>query len=121
MAYLTMHTAFGIMHGICVDTHVHRISNALGWVKTSTPEDTRKKLESWLPVEYWPDINVLLVGLGQLQQQEPTKLVQKCLASSDAGKTLRLMRRLGLKLTVEKFPELATLPPQTRRALLLTK
>lgn len=40
-----------ILTGIGVDTHVHRISNRLGWVKKTTkqPEDTRKALEDWLP------------------------------------------------------------------------
>jgi len=50
-----------------VDTHVHRISNRLGWVKkiTKTPEDTRKALESWLPKELWREVNHMLVGFGQ--------------------------------------------------------
>lgn len=50
-----------------VDTHVHRISNRLGWVKkkTKTPEDTRKALEAWLPKELWYEINHMLVGFGQ--------------------------------------------------------
>lgn len=52
---------------IGVDVHVHRISNRLGWVKkaTKSPEDTRKELESWLPYEYWDEINYLMVGFGQ--------------------------------------------------------
>jgi endonuclease III len=50
-----------------VDTHVHRISNRLGWVKkpTKTPEETRKALESWLPKGLWEEVNHLLVGFGQ--------------------------------------------------------
>lgn len=49
-----------------VDTHVHRISNRLGWVKnTKTPEGTRKGLESWLPEDLWQEVNHLLVGFGQ--------------------------------------------------------
>jgi endonuclease-3 len=51
--------------GIGVDTHVHRIANRLGWVKTKDPESTRTALEDWLPKEYWADINPLLVGFGQ--------------------------------------------------------
>ena len=47
-----------------VDTHVHRISNRIGWVKTKTPEKTRTELEGFIPKEYWGDINTLLVGLG---------------------------------------------------------
>lgn len=50
-----------------VDTHVHRISNRIGWVKkpTATPEDTRKALQSWLPFELWSEVNHLMVGFGQ--------------------------------------------------------
>lgn len=48
-----------------VDTHVHRICNRLGWVKSKTPEDTRKGLEKWLPRELWSEVNHLLVGFGQ--------------------------------------------------------
>ena len=50
-----------------VDTHVHRISNRIEWVKkpTSTPEDTRKSLQSWLPFELWSEVNHLMVGFGQ--------------------------------------------------------
>lgn len=67
MAYLVMKCAWNQVTGIGVDTHVHRISNRLGWVKKTTkqPEDTRKALEDWLPREFWTDINHLLVGFGQ--------------------------------------------------------
>ncbi|KAI5300126.1 DNA N-glycosylase and apurinic/apyrimidinic (AP) lyase [Ascosphaera atra] len=65
MAYLAMSAAWGEVHGIGVDVHVHRITNLWGWVKTKTPEETRLALESWLPREKWGEINHLLVGLGQ--------------------------------------------------------
>lgn len=66
MAYLTMQEAWGKSIGIGVDTHVHRISNRLGWVsQTKTPEHTRKELEGWLPQPYWEPVNSLLVGFGQ--------------------------------------------------------
>ena len=51
--------------GICVDTHVHRITNRIGWVKTKKPEETRKKLENILDKENWDEINYILVGFGQ--------------------------------------------------------
>lgn len=51
--------------GICVDTHVHRISNRLGYVKTKTPEETEFALRGKLPEEYWIEFNDLLVTLGQ--------------------------------------------------------
>ncbi|KAG5883005.1 hypothetical protein JTB14_033460 [Gonioctena quinquepunctata] len=65
MAHICMKTAWGQVTGIGVDTHVHRISNRLGWVNTKTPEETRKALESWLPYELWSEVNHLLVGFGQ--------------------------------------------------------
>lgn len=51
--------------GICVDTHVHRISNRLGYVKTKTPEETEWRLREILPQKYWIDYNDLLVTHGQ--------------------------------------------------------
>jgi len=48
-----------------VDTHVHRISNRLGWVSTRTPEETELELVKVLPRRYWLDINELLVTHGQ--------------------------------------------------------
>jgi endonuclease-3 len=50
---------------ICVDTHVHRITNRLGWVATKSPEQTEGALMEILPPEYWIEINGLLVGFGQ--------------------------------------------------------
>lgn len=50
---------------ICVDTHVHRISNRLGLIKTKTPEATEQMLEARLPRKYWIEWNKLLVKLGQ--------------------------------------------------------
>ncbi len=50
---------------IAVDTHVHRISNRLGWVKTKTPEETERELMKILPKKYWREINELLVMFGR--------------------------------------------------------
>lgn len=50
---------------ICVDVHVHRISNRLGCVKTSKPDDTEMVLRKILPKKYWIDFNTYLVTLGQ--------------------------------------------------------
>ncbi|KAK3811176.1 MAG: DNA repair protein-like protein Ntg1 [Benniella sp.] len=68
MAYLTLQVAWKKNLGIGVDTHVHRIANRLGWVKTEKdgPEGTREALQSWLPKEHWREINYLLVGFGQV-------------------------------------------------------
>jgi endonuclease-3 len=51
--------------GICVDTHVHRISNRWGLVKTKTPEETEMRLRTILPKRYWIEYNDLLVAFGQ--------------------------------------------------------
>jgi endonuclease-3 len=51
--------------GICVDTHVHRISNRWGLVRTKTPHETEFALRKTLPRKYWKEINGLLVALGQ--------------------------------------------------------
>jgi len=51
--------------GICVDTHVHRISNRLGYVRTRNPEKTEFALRERLPEEYWIEYNDLLVTFGQ--------------------------------------------------------
>jgi endonuclease-3 len=51
--------------GICVDTHVHRISNRWGYVKTPTPEKTEFALRAKLPRQYWIEYNDLLVSFGQ--------------------------------------------------------
>ena len=51
--------------GICVDTHVHRISNRLGYVRTRSPEETEMALRAKLPRRFWIDYNDLLVGFGQ--------------------------------------------------------
>jgi len=50
---------------ICVDTHVHRISNRLGWVRTKTPEQTEYALVKIIPKKYWIDLNTALVTFGQ--------------------------------------------------------
>ncbi|XP_064820039.1 endonuclease III-like protein 1 isoform X1 [Oncorhynchus masou masou] len=67
MAHLAMDIAWHQVSGIGVDTHVHRISNRLGWTRGGTkhPEETRKTLEDWLPRDLWSEINWLLVGFGQ--------------------------------------------------------
>lgn len=63
-ANLVMAKGFDIP-AICVDVHVHRISNRLGWVKTKMPDETEMELRKLLPEKYWLDINTLLVTFGQ--------------------------------------------------------
>ncbi|MDR1507357.1 MAG: endonuclease III [Treponema sp.] len=52
-------------YGICVDIHVHRISNRTGWLSSKTPEETEMILRNILPKKFWKAINPLLVLYGQ--------------------------------------------------------
>ena len=79
MAHLAMQAAWGVTEGIGVDVHVHRITNRLGWVRTSTPEDSRVALERWLPQSHWRPINALLVGFGQTVCSAPKPKCADCL------------------------------------------
>ncbi len=63
-ANLVRNLGFGL-DGICVDTHVHRISNRMGWVATGSPAQTERALMALLPRRYWIPINELLVRWGQ--------------------------------------------------------
>lgn len=60
---------------IAVDTHVHKISNLLGWVRTKNPAETEKELVKILPKKYWKDINRLFVSIGR-QYKSKEKLTQ---------------------------------------------
>ncbi|WVO17159.1 hypothetical protein L204_104851 [Cryptococcus depauperatus] len=68
MAFLALQCAWNINAGIGVDVHVHRITNRLRWHRppTTTPEQTRLNLQSWLPTHLHKPINPLLVGFGQV-------------------------------------------------------
>jgi endonuclease III len=63
-ANLVLSAGFDIP-AICVDTHVHRISNRLGLVATTTPEETEIALKKLLPKKYWAEYNKLMVMFGQ--------------------------------------------------------
>ena len=64
-ANLVLIVAHGSAANICVDTHVHRISNRLGWVRTRTPEQTEQALYAVAPRRWWASINLYLVTWGQ--------------------------------------------------------
>jgi endonuclease-3 len=68
-ANLVLNRTFG-KPAIAVDTHVHRISNLLGWVNTKTPEQTELELTKILPQKYWTDINRLFVSIGRQYRSE---------------------------------------------------
>lgn len=73
-ANLVLARAFG-KDAISVDTHVHRVSNALGWVRTKRPEQTEQELMKIIPQNRWGDINRLLVSIGR-QYRSRKRLVE---------------------------------------------
>lgn len=76
-ANLVLTLGFG-RPGICVDTHVHRISNRLGWIATSTPEQSEFALRECLPQKYWIRYNDLLVSYGQNICKPISPLCSRC-------------------------------------------
>ena len=64
-ASLVLNLGFGI-DALCVDCHVHEISNRLGWVSAKSPEETEKELRKILPRRFWIPLNELLVRYGQI-------------------------------------------------------
>jgi len=64
--------------GICVDTHVHRISNRWGYVRTKNPKETEFALREKLPRQYWLEYNDLLVTLGQNLCRPMSPLCSRC-------------------------------------------
>ena len=64
-ANLVLILAHASPDNICVDTHVHRISNRLGWVATRTPDETEQALYKAADARWWPYINLYLVTWGQ--------------------------------------------------------
>ncbi|MDR3341834.1 MAG: endonuclease III [Treponema sp.] len=66
------------MDGICVDVHVHRISNRTGWISSATPEQTEALLRQELPRKYWKGINALLVLYGQRVCRPVSPFCSRC-------------------------------------------
>jgi endonuclease-3 len=64
-ANLVLILSFKSLKNICVDTHVHRISNRLGWVRTRTPDETEQALYKATDARWWPYVNLYLVTWGQ--------------------------------------------------------
>ncbi|MBT3311844.1 MAG: endonuclease III [Desulfobacterales bacterium] len=63
---------------ICVDTHVHRISNRIGYVKTKNPDKTEFALRKKLPKKHWVKYNELLVAFGQVMCRPVSPFCSKC-------------------------------------------
>lgn len=76
-ANLVVTFAFGLP-GICVDTHVHRITNRLGFVVTDTPDETELALRATLPRRHWIGLNDLLVAFGQTLCQPLSPHCSRC-------------------------------------------
>ncbi len=76
-ANLVVTLAYG-KEGICVDTHVHRISNRLGYVSTQTPDETEFALRDKLPRPYWIIYNTLMVSFGRKTCRPVSPLCSTC-------------------------------------------
>jgi len=72
--------------GICVDTHVHRISNRLGYVETKNPEETEFALRKKLPHQYWTIYNTIMVAFGRNICRPVSPLCSKCPVSGYCDK-----------------------------------
>jgi endonuclease-3 len=76
-ANLVVTLAYG-KEGICVDTHVHRISNRLGYVKTKTPDETEFALRAKLPRRHWIIYNTIMVAFGRQTCKPVSPLCSIC-------------------------------------------
>ena len=76
-ANLVLTLGFGKL-GICVDTHVHRISNRWGYIRTRTPDESETALRAKLPKRYWKILNDLLVPYGQYICQPISPWCSRC-------------------------------------------
>lgn len=88
-ANLVMILAFKSHNNICVDIHVHRISNRLGWVRTRTPEETEQALYQTLDQRWWPLVNQYLVTWGQNQCRPVYPRCESCVL-------VKMCRRVGV-------------------------
>jgi endonuclease-3 len=88
---------------ICVDTHVHRIANRLGWVRTRTPEQTEQALYEIAPRRFWADINLHLVTWGQNVCRPLYPVCGDCVVS-------RWCPRIGVTRTGRPSPRISDSP-----------
>ena len=84
-ANLVVSVGFG-KDAICVDTHVHRVMNRLGYVRTRTPAETERALREKLPRRYWREINPLLVAFGRTICRPVSPLCSRCPVEDRCGK-----------------------------------
>jgi endonuclease-3 len=84
-ANLVIVEAFG-KYGICVDIHVHRISNRTGWLSSKTPEETEMILRKILPRKFWKTINPILVLYGQKLCRPISPFCSQCVIRPHCGR-----------------------------------
>ena len=99
-ANLVLILAHSSQENICVDTHVHRISNRMGWVKTRTPDETEQALYRIAARRWWPIINLYLVTWGQNVCRPVYPLCPQCVLDDvcpkiGVTKVGKLVRRPG--------------------------
>ena len=100
-ANLVLILAFKSQRNICVDTHVHRIANRLGWVRTRTPDETEQALYTATDARWWPYINLYLVTWGQNACRPVYPRCSKCVLS-------KMCRRVGVTKTSRRSTGEAT-------------
>jgi len=81
-ANLVVTLGFGLP-GICVDTHVHRITQRLGWLVSAHPDDTERELRRFLPARHWIPINETLVRHGQTVCHPVSPRCSRCAVAGD--------------------------------------
>ncbi|ORY76364.1 DNA glycosylase [Protomyces lactucae-debilis] len=121
MAPLAMRSAWGIVTGIGVDVHVHRIANRLGWANTASPDntiagvttdgdpqETRMQMEGWLPRELWSEVNHMLVGFGQMVCLPRGRRCSACTLSGTGRCPSEIADRPGKKRKVVVKTEIKT-------------
>ena len=85
-ANLVMILAFRSRNNICVDTHVHRISNRMGWVRTTQPEETERALYAATDQRWWRSLNQYLVTWGQNVCRPISPKCGSCAIAADCGR-----------------------------------
>lgn len=93
-ANLVLILGFKSLRNICVDTHVHRISNRLGWVKTEAPDETEAALYRATDRRWWPYINLYLVTWGQNVCRPLSPRCEDCAINAECPK-MGVQRRTG--------------------------
>ena len=97
-ANLVLIVGFRSRRNICVDTHVHRISNRLGWVRTTAPDETEQALYRATESRWWPYINLYLVTWGQNVCRPVYPRCGDCVIAADCRRIgVRLARGPGLR------------------------